>query len=391
MAQVGENTMTNILIELQKQCKGLSHKERQIVAKNFIQKYKDKHYKICRFVYYTIYLWNRDNRAISYRKSKKFKHDNALCLKYLYKDSLCSNCGKPIPYERYKNNIFSLHTKIIKQCSQTCHQTIASKAGIKAQTPESRAKALEKSKATMLKRYGYTSALASPELREKGRQTMLKKYGVEHILQNPIIKAKAVNSYKQKMLDPITKESIMLKRKLSRQKTDPTYGTKGRTKKTSQDRSMPKHAYGKTYRFNVLGKIFECQSKTESNFVEWLVLTKNYELNDIISQFDTEYNNFVFDKIKTFPDFYIKSKNVYIEVKSIYTLLVGLSDNSTFTRNQEKAKRSITKDIIVRWVVGGSSKKYGKNHFVLLPKDWYVMTKTQVITYLKKHGLTVRD
>ena len=381
--------MSNILISLQKQCKGLSHKEKQVVAKQFIKKYKDKYYKICRFIYYTIYLWNKDNRAISYRNSKKFKHDNAACLKYLYKDSLCSNCGNPIPYERYKNNIFTLHTKLIRQCSKACHQLIAAKAGANAQTPESRAKATQKSKATMLKRYGYTSALACPELREKGRQTLLKKYGVEYILQNPVIKAKAAYTYKQKMLDPVIKESIMLKRKLSRQKTDPSYGTKGTTKKDRQKKV--KCAYGKTYKFNVLGKVIECQSKTEAKFVEWLVLTKNYELDDIVGQFDTAYNNFIFDKIKTFPDFYIKSKNVYIEVKSTYTLLVGMSDSSCFSKNQEKAKRSLTKDVTVRWVVGGASKKYGTNHFVLLPKTWYLMSKNEVISYLEKHGLSVKD
>ena len=376
--------MTNILQDLLDQIKGLTFQERKPIIKQFILKNKNKHYKKCRYIYYTMYLGNRNKKAEQYRKSKQFKLDNARCLKYLYKDTVCSCCHKPIPYDRYKHRIFKANIEKIKQCSEVCHQKVRSQAGIKAQTPEIRQKAVAKGKQTMLRRYGYTSALACPELRKKAKQTMMQKYGVEHVMQNKDIQAKAIATFKKLMQDPIRKKQIISKQIASRRKNDPTWGTRKKTK------SGNSHG-GATKKYDILGKCFECQSKTEANFVEWIVLRKGFDINDIIDQFNPEFNSFVYNEIHTFPDFYIKSKNIYIEVKSLHTLFIGIGNTNktriTFIRNQQKAERSITQNITVRWIIGGNSKKYGPNHYVLLPKNWYDMTYTEVKQYLNKHGL----
>lgn len=71
--------------------------------------------------------------------------------------------------------------------------------------------------------------------------------------------------------------------------------------------------------YTLAKKEYEVQSINEQKFAEWPIYQKNYSPNDLIGQYESEYNDFIYNSIKTFPDFWIKSKNIYIEVKSVFT------------------------------------------------------------------------
>lgn len=86
------------------------------------------------------------------------------------------------------------------------------------------------------------------------------------------------------------------------------------------------------------------------------------------------------------PDFYIKSRQTYVEVKSEFTLLRGvkgfkITDARTpYQLNRAKARLCEEKGIRVLWLI--VFPKLGKT--AMLPKDWHTMTRKSLTNILQE-------
>lgn len=116
---------------------------------------------------------------------------------------------------------------------------------------------------------------------------------------------------------------------------------------------------------------------------EWLALWKKSVKAGVVARYGVEDitsqpNGFMLnERQRYYPDFYIRSERLYVEVKSTYTLLTGDSKDA-FEKNVYKAEQSEKLGKRVLWVVG-----YPKtNAVVKLPQSWYRMEKEKVSAYL---------
>ena len=326
-------------------------------------------------------------------------------------------------------------------CSLKCKHTLVKKAVKKhfdaigeKKKEEHYKKVTQKAQATMLKRYGAPTTLQSKVLREKVKNTVIQRYGVDHVSKSTAIVRKGHETFKRRYYEDSTfranvlerkkqtclkrygveyaQQADVVKQKLRQVASARTVEQKAEIIKKSKATSLARYGceswsstesgreylrkkalerreskrsstgedkYVSSTVYEFLGRQIECQSKYEIEFVKFLVLEKNYDLNDIIGQFDPEYDDFIFNKIGSFPDFYLKSKNIYVEIKSIHTL-IHVNEN-VLQRNQDKAKRAYDSGISLVWTIG--KKPVGKPwKFVSLPQTWFTWDKKKLIAKL---------
>lgn len=185
-------------------------------------------------------------------------------------------------------------------------------------------------KATNLERYGHTNAGASEFIRiTKTRPTWLKKYGVEEIFASKEIQEKI----RQHHLN------------------DPLNGTPNPMGKES---SLMKALAHKYIEVKVGDRVYGVGSQAEARIIPRLL--KKYP--NACTQYDIgKYQ----DKYNWRPDFWVPEIKKFIEVKCLYTLLLGHAGNA-LERNREKAESSID----VLWIV-----EVRKNCWIRLDKKWW--------------------
>ncbi len=211
--------------------------------------------------------------------------------------------------------------------------------------------ALAKGKQTNLKRYGYENPFSSPELMEKVRDRREEKYGVRHSLQREECRDK----FKRTSLERYGYEHHMhnpqIRRRAEKEKMR-TYG----------------------YKEVIIGKTtFRVQGYED--FVRDLV--SRLEISDI--KIGLDLKGFLLDEhTRYYPDFYIRSKKMYIEVKSDWTLLSGHKGDA-LKLNRYKAERAVELGFKVKWVVA-----YPKSNLLVpLPEDWYQWKKQKLVRFLE--------
>ena len=414
------------LHNLRENCKNKYYNERRSLIKAFIKKYKKEFPELCRYLYYVEYTYCKDIKRRKYKKSNTYIKDRLISYGVLYRGIPCKNCGKQsIVLSIPRMGILSapLHT----YCSVECRRAYSSKLGVRALSNlplEKKREITRKMKQTMLKRYGATGTLGSKILYKKFQKTLQERYGVDFCSQNEDIKNRAALTFKKRYCKGSNdREQMLAKRRktclekygteipshnkeikkriseglknrskeeklLTAEKTRNTnlkrYGVTNYNKlesakenlraKTLKRRSEGNINFGKSKIYYIGDRPIECQSKNEYEFAKWLVISNGYDVNNIISQYDPEYNDFIFNDIKTFPDFYLKDKDIYVEVKSPYTFF-GTSKKWKYSEKllrglKEKAKRSNVGDTIVRWVVCNKLPNHIW-HFAVLPKNWW--------------------
>ena len=162
----------------------------------------------------------------------------------------------------------------------------------------------EKYKQTCLERYGVDNPQKSKDILLKTRNTMLDRYGVEYPFQSPIIMYKALSNIKR--------SSFKFKKYIS-----------------------------------LSGKIYECRGY-ESYILKYL-LDAGIDDSDLFCGINNvpvisyEYNG---KNRKYFPDIFIKSKNMLIDVKSIYIFDREVEKNLT---KQKYSKNAGFHHIIIIW------------------------------------------
>lgn len=239
-----------------------------------------------------------------------------------------------------------------------------------------------KIKATNLKKYGVEVPLQSPEIREKCKQTTMIRYGVEHNSQSQKIKQQKINKSLEKygveyvLQSPIIREKGKItnlkkygvenpqQNKEIRDKTYKTneikYGVKHylqteefRDKVTEtclEKYGVPHHSQNAEVAENMLNSAYKRKTYTlpsgkmifiqgyENYMLDYLLFVDKITEHDIVMKRSTVpeiwYQDKNGKKRRHYVDFYIKSQNKCIEVKSTWT---KQSKNSVFEK-QKAAK-----------------------------------------------------
>lgn len=177
-------------------------------------------------------------------------------------------------------------------------ETLQSKYGVSHVSQSEAIKA--KIEATMLQRYGVRSVTETSMFREKGRQTCLERYGTKEPLASAVIREKIEKTNELRYGGPAPMCSAEV-----RMKTEATVFEKYGVPKAPQARS-------------VIEKVIESKSVNgtfgTSNPEEVLYqrLCEKFGSDDVIRQYRS--------KVYPYPcDFYVKSRNMYIELNGTWT------------------------------------------------------------------------
>jgi hypothetical protein len=98
-------------------------------------------------------------------------------------------------------------------------------------------------------------------------------------------------------------------------------------------------------------------------------LVDRYGLRQVRTQFDPGYPTDVFKAAGTWPDLYVIDRQLFIEVKSRWTLLNSLKSN------RQKARKLDEAAIACRWVVVKDGRS---SSHVKLPRDWYTWPQSRL-------------
>ncbi|MEM4260988.1 MAG: hypothetical protein QXG00_07140 [Candidatus Woesearchaeota archaeon] len=161
-----------------------------------------------------------------------------------------------------------------------------------------------KTKQTLQKKYGVDNPLKSKKIRNKIKNILIKRYGVEYALQNPEI-------YEKCILNKI-KNSYKFKEYIS--PTGKKYRVKG-------------------YEGNVIDYLIQA-GINENDFTNLRI-----EIPTIEYYFDGKKRIY-------YPDIFIRSKNMLIEVKSTYSYMKEMDKNLA---KQNSCKRAGYNHIIIIW------------------------------------------
>jgi len=216
----------------------------------------------------------------------------------------------------------------------------------------------DKARKTKLDKYGKPYATQCQDVINKTKKTNNERYGCDNVFQNEEINNKIIKERKEKygveyhFQNPEYLKSIMEKTINNHASSDEIlngykYPTqlkkiKEKTKKTNNKRygcdnpMQNKEVYEKSQKNMAKIKEYKMPSGDirkvrgyEPNAIKYL-LNCNYDENDILtSAVDIPSFKYIFDgKSHTYyPDIYIKSSNIIIEVKSPYTYRVDFSKN----------------------------------------------------------------
>lgn len=211
----------------------------------------------------------------------------------------------------------------------------------------------DKSKQTLINRTGYNHNFKIPEIKENRKQTFIKNYGFNTPAENPDIKQKIIDTNQEKYNSNSPLQNDEIKKK-SIETLNKNYGVNSplqnkdiltKFKKTMLD------TYGYEYwlqddknREYLLLKSFQYKKYIFNNKTIYLQGYEDYVLFNILNIYndsDIIINNSDITKIigeiyyigtdnnkhKYYPDFYIKSINKIIEVKSKYTYNKDINNN----------------------------------------------------------------
>ena len=198
-------------------------------------------------------------------------------------------------------------------------QTIIKTYGVDHISKLERIKQQKKEKS--LKKYGLEYSLQSPIVREKSKKTNLKKYGVENPQQNKEIREKVIKTNLEKYGVEHYSQTNEFKEKVTKTNLE-KYGVPHHSQNPEIAEKMANNAYKRKKYKMPSGKIIYLQGY-ENFMMDYLLFNENIKENDIftrridvprlwfIDNFNIKHYHYV--------DFYIKSQNRCIEVKSNWT------------------------------------------------------------------------
>jgi hypothetical protein len=200
------------------------------------------------------------------------------------------------------------------------------------------------------------------EVNEKKRATSLKNFGTEHPRQN---KEQAAN------------HSKAMRSERTRQQRKETCLAKWGVEHPAQHPEVLKKMLNtalQTKQVTVQGKHFTCQGYEPFVLQR---LAKTFGVENIVGQFDKEFKPIKLEKYWLTPDFYVKSKAAYVEVKSLWTL--GIRGKTDFLqRNRQRQLECNSKGIPLKFIVYIEA----RDECVQLPKEWFKWSSKQLTQFI---------
>jgi hypothetical protein len=192
----------------------------------------------------------------------------------------------------------------------------------------------------------HNNEVRGDEIKAKRETTCLRDYGVRYVAQSPEVKAKHA--------------ATCLER---HGHINAAWGEEARKKRALSMRS--------TVEVDCDGKTYLC-----SGFERFVIprLAAKFGTDDVIDQYDDEFESLDLNGHLYTPDAYVKSKDTYVEVKSTHTLwgLHGVTDH--FKNNRRKQKLCNLGNIRLKFLLYLDTTK----EVLELPKDWHTWSKTQL-------------
>jgi len=206
-----------------------------------------------------------------------------------------------------------------EECKEKLKQSILKKYGVEHNSQSEIIK--NKKRETCIEKYGVEYILQSKQVREQIKKTNIQKYGVENPHQNNEIKEKHCQTNLKKYG---VKYNLQLKE--FREKVIQTnlerYGVPHHSQNSEVSENMMKNAYNKKSYTLPSGKIIFLQGY-ENFMLDYLLSVEKIDEDDIFTKRNEVPEIWYYDKTKKqrrhYVDFYIKSQNRCIEVKSTFT------------------------------------------------------------------------
>jgi len=193
--------------------------------------------------------------------------------------------------------------------------------------PGANPKVIAKRQKTYFLKTGYKQPWKNPEVRAKAKRTLIARTGFDNPLANPETFAKAMASQHR------IKEGIYA------------------------------------------GRVYQYQGWENTVFER---LADLYGVSSVLTQFDDAFPS-CWKNTGTKPDLFVIPKNIWIEVKSTYTLY-GTKYQDTLYKNKLKARAQVEAGVKVTWVVVLNPKR---KSYVVLPKNWYTLGRKALTRYVK--------
>lgn len=206
-----------------------------------------------------------------------------------------------------------------EEIKEKLKKTILKKYGVEHNSQSEIIK--NKKRDTYIRNFGVSSHLKSPEIREQIKQTNLVKYGVENPQQNKDIKEKTMNTNLELYGCKSPTGNILVKNKIIQTNLD-RYGVPHHSQNPEVSENMIKNAYNKKSYILPSGKITLIQGY-ENFMFDYLLSVEKINEDDIFTKRNEVpeiwYNDKTEKRHRHYVDFYIKSQNRCIEVKSTFT------------------------------------------------------------------------
>jgi hypothetical protein len=267
---------------------------------------------------------NRDSIVEGFCKNKECNNIFKKAFRELIKiDGYCMECSK----ENGKLKIIETNLKKygVKCCLQSpeikekCIKTNILKYGVEHNSQFSIIKDNKKDKS--MEKYGVEYVLQSKQIRDQIKQTNLVKYGVENPQQNKEIKEKTCDTNFKKYGVKCYFGTQEFKEKVIKTNLD-KYGVPHHSQNPEIAEKILQNAYNKKQYILPSGKIIYLQGY-ENFMLDHLLLIEQINENDIFTKRsevpEIWYNNKSNKLCRHYVDFYIKSQNRCIEVKSTFT------------------------------------------------------------------------
>jgi hypothetical protein len=238
-----------------------------------------------------------------------------------------------------------------KEIKEKLKETIIKKYGVDHNSQSEIIK--NKKQNTCLKNFGVSSHLKSKEIREQIKQTHLVKYGVENPQQNSDIRNKNYETNLKKYGVKHFLQTNEFKNKVTTTNLE-KYGVPHHSQNAEVANTMMKKSFNKKVFTLPSGKLIDYQGYENFAWIELLNIEKICQ-DDIITNRNEVpeiwYNDKNGKKRRHYVDFYIKSQNRCIEVKSSWT---NQEKNNVFEKQKSAKDLGLKYDI---WIYDKTGNK----------------------------------
>jgi len=298
-------------------------------------------------------------------------------------------CSKPCSFEHRTGFDHPLKNPAVKKrVARTCLH----KYGVTS--PSKLESVKQKKRKTSLANYGVYCPLLAPEVKKAVRKTWLKNYGVDNPSKCPEVIQRIWNTWcgvhpmwtqetKNKVVDTnMSRYGVRnpSQRPEIRERAELTNLDKFGVRNVMQNADVFKKQMKSQHRIKAgsyQGRDYEYQGWEHTIFEKLVDL---YGTKNVVTQFDTGYPEWVMSEAGTWPDLYVSSLKLFVEVKSLWTLYGGIG-TGTLRKNKAKAEALEASGNKCRWVVVTHP---AKKSYVILPRKWYRWTRGKLERFIEE-------